>query len=80
MEEKYMVSDILENSKNNIKDFVDVINTCNNMEFRQMIQSLRNREESFEYELLKIATSKGYINLELKANVEEIDKIRKEFL
>ena len=60
MEEKYMVNDILENSKSSIKDFGGAILECSNSELRQTIQNLRNSQESFQYELYRLAESKGY--------------------
>ena len=45
---------------------------------RQTFQTIRNNNESFEYELFKIAESKGYYNAALEVKQQEIDKIKKE--
>lgn len=80
MEEKYMVNDILESAKLSIKDFENAILECSNSELRQTVQNLRNSEESFEYELYKLAESKGYYLPAINAKQEEIDKVRNEFI
>lgn len=80
MEEKYMVNDILEGSKLGIKDYEGAITECSNLELRQTMQNLRNSQESFQYELYKLAESKGYYIPALEAKQEEIDKVRNEFM
>lgn len=78
MEEKYMVSDILENTKSCIKDYENAILECSNQELRQTVQLLRNNQEGFQYEVCKIATSKGYYSPVTKVRQDEIDRIRNE--
>ncbi len=80
MEEKYMVNDILESSKLGIKDYEGAIIECSNLELRQTIQNLRNSQESFQYELYKLAESKGYYIPAANTNQEDIDKVRNEFI
>lgn len=76
MEEKYMVNDILENSKQEITNYTNAIIESENMELRQTLQSIRNSNESFQYELFKLANSKGYYKSADPAKPEEIDKIK----
>lgn len=76
MEEKYMVNDILEQTKNSIKTFSGAITETSNMNLRQTLQNLRNNSESFQYELFKVAESKGYYYPAEPAKQEEINKIR----
>jgi spore coat protein CotF len=80
MEEKYMVSDVLEVTKGIIKEYEGTITETTNMELRQMFQNFRNSLESFQYEISKLAESKGYSTPEPKASQDEILKVRKEFL
>ena len=80
MEEKYMVNDILQNSKEFVKSLDEAILESGNLEFRQMIISLRNTAESFEGELHKVAESKGYYTASQKADESEIIALRKMFL
>lgn len=76
MEEKYMVNDILDNSKTAIKTYSDAITEASNMNLRQTMQNLRNNTESFQYELFKLAESKGYYTPSELAKPEDINKIK----
>ena len=78
MEEKYMVNDILESKKSSLKDYEGAILETANMELRQTLQNLRNAEESFQYELFKLAESKGYYVPAENAKPEEIQKVKNE--
>ena len=46
---------------------------------RQAIQQIRNNDESFQYELFKVAQSKGYYAPSNQAQQAEIDKVKKDF-
>lgn len=78
MEEKYMVNDILEGVKSSLKDYEGAIIETANMELRQTFQNLRNSTESFQYELFKLAESKGYYTPAENAKTEEIQKVKNE--
>ena len=67
MEEKNMVNDVQESCISLLKEYQNYILECNNMELRQLLQNLRNTYESFQYEILKLAESKGYSIPEEKA-------------
>jgi len=45
---------------------------------RQTFQNLRNSSESFQYELFKLAESKGYYTPAQNATPEEISKVKTE--
>lgn len=76
MEEKYMVNDVLEGVKNELTTYQGVISEAENMQLRQTIQQMRNSTESFQYELFKVAQSKGYYTPAEPAQQPEIDKIK----
>ena len=78
MEEKYMVNDILESVKSELLTYQDVISEAENMQLRQAIQQIRDNDESFQYELFKIAQAKGYYTSPSEASQTEIDKIKRE--
>lgn len=78
MEEKAMVNDILESTKANLKEYQGAIIETSNLELRQTLQNLRNSSESFEYELFKLAESKGYYIPAQNATQDEIVKIKSE--
>ncbi len=73
-----MVNDVLESTKASLKDYQGAIIETANMELRQTLQNLRNAGESFQYELFKLAESKGYYIPAENAKPEEIQKVKTE--
>ena len=78
MDEKTMVNDILGSVKADLTAYQTAISESENMNLRQTFQQIRNNDESFQYELFKIATSKGYYKPAAKATVTEIDTVKNE--
>ena len=78
MDEKTMVNDILEGVKSGLKTYQGVISEAENMQLRQAFQQIRNNDESFQYELFKIAQAKGYYVPAQKASVTEINTVKNE--
>ena len=78
MDEKTMVNDILGNVKSDLTAYQTAISESENMGLRQTFQQIRNNDESFQYELFKIAQSKGYYKPAQKATVTEINKVKTE--
>ena len=79
MEEKNMINDIIEGYKGVLKNFDNAILECRNMELRQLFQNQRNSYESFQYEITRLAESKGYYLPDIPASQNEINNILKEF-
>lgn len=78
MDEKTMVNDILAGVKSDLTAYQTAISETENMGLRQTFQQIRNNDESFQYELFKIATAKGYYKPAAKATVTEIDTVKTE--
>ena len=78
MDEKTMVNDILEGVKGSLKTYQGVISEAENMQLRQTIQQIRNNDESFQYELFKIAQTKGYYKPAQQATPTEIQTVKNE--
>ena len=78
MEEKYMVNDILEGVKAELTTYQGVISETENIQLRQTIQQIRNNDESFQYELYKVAQTKGYYKPAAQATIIEVDKVKNE--
>ena len=78
MDEKTMVNDILAGFKSYLTAYQTAISECENMNLRQTFQQIRNNDESFQYELFKIAQSKGYYIPAQKATVTEIGNVKTE--
>lgn len=76
MEEKAIVNDVLSCVKNSIKEYSGAITETANLELRQTFQNLRNADESFQYELFKLAEAKGYYVPAENAKPEEIEKVK----
>jgi len=78
MDEKTMVNDILDNVKSSLTTYQGVISEAENMQLRQTVQQIRNSDESFQYELFKVAQSKGYYKPAGPATVTEIQAVKNE--
>ncbi len=78
MDEKTMVNDILNGVNSELTTYQNVISQAENMQLRQTIQQIRNNDESFQYELYKIAQTKGYYKPAQQATVTEIQTVKNE--
>ena len=78
MEEKTMVNDVLSEIKSELSIYENVITETENMQLRQIFQQIRNNGEAFQYELFKIAETKGYYKPAGKATVTEISTVKDE--
>ena len=78
MDEKTMVNDILSGVKSSLNDYQTAISEAENMQLRQTFQQIRNSDESFQYELFKIAETKGYYKPATKATVTEVSSVKTE--
>ena len=76
MDEKTMVNDILGNVKADLTAHQTAISESENMGLRQTFQQIRNNDESFQYELFRIAQTKGYYVPSQKATVTEINNVK----
>ena len=76
MDEKIMINDILEGAKTEITAYSQAISETENMQLRNAMQQIRNSEESFQYELFKIAESKGYSIPAEKAEQTQVSKVK----
>ena len=78
MDEKTMVNDILDGVKSELTSYQGVISETENMQLRQAIQQIRNNDESFQFELFKVAQVKGYYKPAAQATQTEIQKVKDE--
>ena len=78
MEEKTMVNDILGNVKADLTAYQTAISESENIQLRQTFQQIRNNDESFQYELFKVAQTKGYYKPAAPATVTEIQSVKNE--
>ena len=78
MDEKTMVNDVSEAVKAELTTYQGVISETENIGLRQTIQQIRNNDESFQYELFKIAQTKGYYKPAAQATTTEISDVQSE--
>lgn len=78
MDEKTMVNDILAGVKSDLTAYQTAISESENMGLRQTFQQIRNNDESFQYELFKVAETKGYYKPAQKATPTEIETVKTE--
>ena len=78
MDDKTMVNDILGNVKADLGSYQTAISETENMQLRQTFQQIRNNDESFQYELFKVANSKGFYKSAQKATENEIQTLKTE--
>ena len=76
MDEKTMINDILEGVKTEITIYSQAITETENMQLRNAMQQIRNSDESFQFELFKIAQTKGYYEPAEKAEQTQISKVK----
>lgn len=78
MDEKTMVNDVLNGVKADLSGYQTAITETENMQLRQVFQQLRDDSESFQYELFKVASSKGYYKPAKTADASEIQTLKNE--
>lgn len=78
MDEKTMVNDILSGVKSSLTTYQGVITETENMNLRQTIQQIRNNDETFQYELFKLAETKGYYKPAQNATISEVQNVKSE--
>ena len=71
-----MVNDILAGVKSDLTAYQTAITEAENMQLRQTFQQIRNNDENFQYELFKIAQSKGYYVPAQKATSTEVNNVK----
>ena len=76
MDEKTMVNDVLSGVKSELTTYQTIISETENMQLRQTIQQIRNNDEDFQYELFKVAQTKGYYQPAEQATPTEINTVK----
>jgi len=76
MQEKEMVLDILSGTKAGIGNYAKVITECSNQGLRTKFQQMRDSDEKFQYDLYKLAESKGYYHPAPAANPTDMQALQ----
>ncbi len=76
MQDKIMVNDALASVKNSITTYASVISECSNPTLRSAIQQIRDNCEASQYELYKLAQSKGFYKPAQMANDSDVQQVK----
>lgn len=74
-----MVNDALTSIKSSLTTYANVISECSNSELRGAIQQIRNSCENSQYELFKLAQSKGYYQPAMMAADTDVQNVKSQF-
>lgn len=76
LQEKAMVNDALSNVKSSLTFYANTISECSNPELRSTIQQIRNNCETSQYELYKLAQSKGFYQPAAMAENTQVQQVK----
>lgn len=77
-QEKVMVNDVLGSVKSNLTTYANTISECANPQLRSTMQQIRNKCEATQYELYKLAETKGYYKPAVMAKEDEIQQTKQQ--
>jgi len=75
-QEKAMVNDALASVKSSLTMYANTISECANPTLRSTIQQIRDKCENSQYELYKIAQTKGYYKPAIMAKDDEVQQTK----
>jgi len=75
-QEKAMVNDALSSVKSSLTMYANTISECQNPSLRSTIQQIRDKCENSQFELYKIAQSKGYYKPAIMAKDDEVQQTK----
>lgn len=76
MDDKIMVNDALSSVKSSLTTYATVISECANPDLRTTIQQIRNNCEASQYELFKLAQTKGFYKPATMADTQDIQQVK----
>lgn len=79
LQDKEMVNDALASIKSGLTAYETAITECANMQLRSTLQQIRNSDENSQYELYKIAESKGFYKPAQMVNEQEVQQVKSQF-
>ena len=75
-QEKAMVNDALSSVKSSLTMYANTISECANPTLRSTMQQIRDKCENSQYELYKMAQTKGYYKPAIMAKDDEVQQTR----
>ncbi len=79
LQDKEMVNDALASIKSGLTAYETAITECCNMQLRSTLQQIRNNDENSQYELFKLAESKGFYKPAQMVNETDVQQVRSQF-
>jgi spore coat protein CotF len=79
-QEKAMVNDALSSVKSSLTFYANSISECANPQLRSTIQDIRNKCETSQYELYKLAQTKGYYKPAIMAKDDEVQQTKSQLM
>jgi len=79
LQEKEMVNDALSNIKSSLTFYTQTISECSNQNLRTALQQIRNNDECSQYELYKLAQTKGFYKPASMASDNEVGQVKSQF-
>lgn len=79
MNDKLMVNDALSMTKSSLTTYASVISECANPTLRSALQQIRNNCETSQYELFKLAQTKGFYQPSVMADNQDVQQIKTQF-
>jgi len=76
MQDKTMVNDALSSVKSSLTFYANTIAECENPNLRSKIQQIRNSCENSQYELFKLAQTKGFYKPATMADNTQIEQVK----
>ena len=76
LQEKVMVNDALSSLKSSLTFYASSISECANPNLRSTIQQIRNSCEASQFELFKLAESKGFYKPAVMAKDDEVQQTK----
>jgi spore coat protein CotF len=80
MQDKFLVNDALTAVKSSLTTYANVISECSNPNLRSAIQQIRNSCETSQYELFKLAQSKGFYQPAMMAGNQDVQQVKSQFV
>lgn len=75
LQDKMMVNDVLVGVKSSLTAFASVLSECDNPALRSAIVEIRNNCENSQYELYKLAQTKGFYKPAPMAEDTEVQQV-----
>lgn len=79
LQDKIMVNDALSMEKSSLTNYANVITECANTQLRQTLQQIRDDCETSQYNLFKLAETKGFYKPASQADSSEIQQVKSQF-